>query len=414
MVDLDLGVAPGVFAQEGAGHECLAAVVATVGPLARVEPHVLDEGRPLGEGLAADGAEVGPLPGVRPRVDAQVLPLGEALAADLAAGDLLAPVGPHVPGEGRLRGELGPAQLAEALLRGLGQVGVAGRHVAPQALGLGEGPRAVLAAVERSPVVGAALRVAALEVRHEVALVVEALAADLALVAGEFALVQGRVLQVLGALHEAGAAGVAAERVIVGVAAPVELEVRLLVGGVIAELAAEALLREVGALVARDAQGVAEAHAADVALEGPLHVVDVPQVIREAAHVTEAREADAAVVLEAVAARTLFGRRLAGGVQGPAKQRLSRISVDSGFTDGLRTTALCPRTHTHTHPYQPLINVALPRRSSRLASHSPAPGTRVPSFVLHSVSLSLSLSLRDAQYHIILLYVRDSILKNIR
>lgn len=276
----------------GVGHEALAAVRTLIRPLARVATQVQHQRRPLREALAALRANVRPFAGVRPPVDAQVLLAGELLVASVALEHLLARVRALVHDQSASRRQLGAAQVAQ-VLDGRTREPMLILHVLPQQPLVDESLGADLA---RVPSARAALRRAGLrpvgrvlrrQVHRQVLLVEVALVAVFAAV--EILVgVRVPVLQVLGPVVEAPLAALALEAVVLRVPATMALQIRLLVGAVVAELAGEHLQPRVDQLVASYVHRAAERLVALVAAEGALDVVQVLQVLHELPRVPEA------------------------------------------------------------------------------------------------------------------------------
>lgn len=277
---------------ERAGHETLAAVGALIRPLARVKTQVQHQRRPLREALAALRADMRPFTGVRPPVNAQVLLAGEFLVARAALEDLLARVSAFMHGQSSPGRQLRAAQVAQ-MLGGRTPEPVLILHVLPQQPLVDESLRAELARVPRTRVALRAGRPSLLagrvlrrQVHRQVFLVEVALVTVFAAV--EILVgVRVPVLQVLGLVVEAPLASLALETVVLRVPTTMALQVGLLVGAVVAEVAGEHLQPRVDQLVAGYVHRAAERFVALVAAEGAVDVVQILQVLDELPRVPE-------------------------------------------------------------------------------------------------------------------------------
>lgn len=284
--------------EQGVGHEALAAVRTLVGPLIHVVAQVQDQGGPLCEAAAALRADVRLVARVRPLVDAQVLLAGEPLVAGVAPEDPLARVVALVHDQPSHRGELRAAQVAQVLRRRVRE-SVLVLHVPLQQPLVHESLRAELARVPgpRAPRARGGLLAGVVrhQVHRQVLLVQVTLAAVLAAVQ---ILVRVRVLmlQVLGPVEEAPAARLALEAVVLRVPPTMALQIGLLIGAVLAEIAGEHFQPRVDQFVAGNVHRAAKRLVALVAAERPVDVVQVLQVLHQLPRVTEACPAFDALV----------------------------------------------------------------------------------------------------------------------
>lgn len=104
------------------------------------------------------------------------------------------------------------------------------------------------------------------------------------------------MIQVLYLVEETFAACLALEAIILGVPTTMTLQIGLLVGAILAELAREHFQSRVDQLVPRYVHGAAERLVALVAAEGPVDVVQVLQVLHQLPRVTKTGSAHHALV----------------------------------------------------------------------------------------------------------------------
>lgn len=297
--------------EQGVGHESLAAVRTLVGPLSRVIPQVQDQRRPLRETAAALRTHVRLVARVRPLVNAQVLPAGEPLVARVALEEPLTRVIALVHRQSSHRRQLRAAQVAQVLRRRVRE-SVLVLHVPLQQPLVHESLRAELARVPRPRAPhhrgGLLAGVMRHQVHRQVLLVQIMLAAVLAAVQ---ILVRMRVLvlQVLGPVEKALAARLALEAVVLRVPATMALQIGLLVGAVLAEIAREHPQPRVNQFVASYVHRAAKRLVALVAAERPVDVVQILQMLHELPRVTEASPAFDALVHRARSTPSLPERR---------------------------------------------------------------------------------------------------------
>jgi len=237
---------------------------------------------------------------MRALVDAEVLLVGERLVAHVALEDLLAGMATLVGHQASHGGQHRAAEVAQVLRRSLVRESVLVLHVRLQQslvheLLRTEGARVPGLGVPRDRAAGLLTRVMSHQVHRQVLLVLVTLAAVLATVQ-VLAGVRALMVQVLDLVEETLAARLALEAVISRVPPMMTLQIGLLVGAVLAEIARKHLQPRVYQLVAGYVHRAAECLVALVAAEGPIDVVQVLQVFHELPRVTEVGSAHHALV----------------------------------------------------------------------------------------------------------------------
>ena len=240
-----------MFLKEAARYEALATVGALIRSLPCVVPNVQDQSGPLREPPVALRATVRLFARVYAPMNAEVLFAGEHLVAQLALDGLLVHVAPPVLHQSSLGRQHRAAQVAQMLHLVVQPVLLLQMPIQEQLLR--ETFQAHLARVLELHVPrlvrGQSARVLAFPVGGEVLLVRVGLVAVLAPI-DMLPRVDVHVHQVLRPRDEAFLAFLAPERVVLGVPSAMDLEVRLLVGPIVAQVAGEFLQVRVNAFVA--------------------------------------------------------------------------------------------------------------------------------------------------------------------
>lgn len=258
----------GMLSKRRSGDEGLIAVPTSKIFFVVVKLDVENQGASLREGPTTDRTQKRFFASVSPVVGYEVLLVAEGLWAEITFEGFLSCVNLQVVHDGLLRGELGAAEIAQALRRG----------VIKALLFAGGGPGTVCALELEALLVLS--RVEGPEVGCQVLLVVKDLVAEVA-GARALALVQRPVLQVLGPLH-VSTTTLAPVVVVVGVNPLVRDEVALLVRRVLAQVASVVVTSaSMTLLVTSHAFYMTEDSVAQVALVRRLDLVHFKLVLAE-------------------------------------------------------------------------------------------------------------------------------------